>query len=305
MPNDGARVPDSEMPATEREVDDFLASGRGFRFDEEQPYKGWMERACNAGTDEQAHMWTEEVPFEYFELCPRLRILREFFARTAPEVVAHRYCDLCCAQFLLAYPRQGREAGLEVSFFAPGCWMYFYACAGLNEWQLQRSIERPEDAGSVGLGGHMATEVAVQSTDVQLAVRAGGELEELAPGLTQEKLARHWAAFRLLMEIQLVRYHEYTLDQRVFDALVHVALRSSFAGFLRQVSRLPAARAARAEALVCRRGQECARGLARSLGVYILWHRPGCFIQPRAPPDGAGSRRGPGHARAPMWLTLN
>jgi hypothetical protein len=212
---------------------------------------------------------------------PKASLLHEFFGRTSESIVAHRYCDLRFLEYLLTYSRQGNELGLEVHFFEPDAWMYFYSCCGIDEKQWERSIERADDSSTViGLKGHMSSEVKLEPGDVEVAERVHGDFQVYDPHLSRARLARYWAAFRNTMELVLVRLHTRKLDQRNFDAYVWMAVNGSFFKFAERVNSLPQVKAERAAKMMYRVGQDYAKSMADRFGVGVLWHKPNSFIEP-------------------------
>lgn len=223
---------------------------------------------------------------EYFDLCPRLRLLHEFFGRTSASILAHRYCDLRFLEYMTTYPRRGNEMGLEVSFFDPDCWMYFYACAPIDEKAWERSIERPDDyTGAIGLKGHMATEVKLEPDDMNVAEKVCSDFQVFDATLTRARLSRYWAAFRNTMELAIVRMHTRKMDQRTFDGYVFMAVHCSFFKFAEKVNSLPQPTAERAVKLMLRSGQDFAKSMAEKFAVGVLWHKPNSFIEPPMPPE--------------------
>uniref|UniRef100_A0A7S4S1P9 Uncharacterized protein n=1 Tax=Alexandrium monilatum TaxID=311494 RepID=A0A7S4S1P9_9DINO len=211
---------------------------------------------------------------EYFDFCPRLRVLREFFGKASPFLLAHRYCDLRLDEFLLTYCTCGREMGLEMSFFEPGphCWMYFYANAGVSGLDLEASIDWwDERINFIGANdGHVSTRVEIEPSDSQHALAFWPEFrayEEV--GMTERKLAKYLAAFRNVMEISLARSFSRKVDQRLFDGFVCYGIKNSFGRFL---YRIDSSRRDATRQRVARCCQRYAAGLARNFKVRILWH---------------------------------
>jgi len=284
------RVRPEEMPTTAGEVDAFLARGLGTRLDAEP---GWAEWLRSDRAEPGVLPIPQELGLEYFDFCPRLRLVREFFARTPETVVSHRLCDLRFCEFLRSYPHRGREAGLVVSFFRPGCWMLFYATALPDAARWERSVEAAEHGeagrypGSVGpsaLGidvndGHMSSSLVIGPVELELAERVFPEFQLYEASMTTSRLARYWAAFRSTMETHLIRRCQDKLDQRLFDVHVFVAVNSSFFRFSDWLERMPdQSRAESACRMMYYVGQGFAKAIASSLGVSILWVQPGIFI---------------------------
>ena len=228
---------DDNLPLTEEDVNNYVRSGRGGRLESSEACRNWRRRLKGAGEARCALPLAEDLPLEYFDLCPRLRLMSEFFERTADDFVAHRYCDLRFLQFLETYPLVGREAGLEVSFFEPSCWMYFYACAAVDDQQLERSVERADGVNvPVGVKGHMSSEVRIEAGEIALAARSLQEFQAVDARVTEGKLSRYWATYRNTLELYLVRHHSRTVDQRIFDTLVYLGVSGSFFKFAERVN---------------------------------------------------------------------
>jgi len=278
---------DEDMPCTDAEVDKFLSTGRGWRLDLEENWKSWLRRYRAAGSAAYSVPLADDVGLEYFDLCPRLRLLQEFFEKTSEDILAHRYCDLRFGQFLVSYPRFGAELGLEVCFMESGtCWMYFYACAAVDNRQYEKSIEdTSEDVEgssptSIGIKGHMATEVPIEQEDIQLAEEVLVDFQLFESSITSSRLARYWAAFRNYMELCLLPHNAGVLDQRLFDGTVFWGVNSSFFKFAENVQNMPQWRGDKACAMMYKTGQKFAKKLARKLNVGVLWHRPAEFLEP-------------------------
>lgn len=290
---EGAEMHESGMPVEQKQIDDFIASGRGKRMDREPPSKAWFKRLTSAGTTGASHIPVDsDLALEYFHLCPRLRILQEFFAGTSELLLAHRYCDLCLAEFLQQYPRRGEELGLELAFFEADCWMYFYACPASDVNQWSRSLEEdPEEElqgfppVSVGIDGHMATEIQIERSEIDLAEKVCSEFQAFEKALTVSQLTKYWASFRNWMELVLVPRHHYKVDQRTFDAGVFTAVNVSFGQFAEKVLSMPHSDGERAARMMFRVGQGFAKSLARSFDVSVLWHFPNEFMEPAIEDD--------------------
>jgi len=280
------KLSDEDVPKTEEEVDNFIAIGRGKRTDLEEPSREWFKRLRAAGDNAATVPYQDDLGMEYFHLCPRLRVVQEFFATTSKNILAHRYCDLRFAEYLLSYPRFGHEFGLEVSWFEPTCWMYFYACPQAAEGQWDKSIECQEDEvsnfppESVGIQGHMATEVKVEKADVEMAGRSVSDFKSYDAGISQQRLTRYWAAFRNYMELSIIPRHKGVLDQRVFDGCIYMAVNNSFGQFAEKVMQMPSSRGERAARMMFKAGQDFAKILAKTFEVGVLWHFPDQFMEP-------------------------
>jgi len=274
---------DEDMPTTDREVDTFLSFGRGCRLDYDEKWQVWLEKYRRAGRNAYGVPLADDICLEYFDLCPRLRLVHEFFGATSESLIAHRYCDLRFCTFLVSYPRTGQEIGLEVSFLEPGsCWMYFYACVAMDGKQLEKSIEdvSGDVDGVIGRQGHMATEISIEKGDIQLAGEVLREFKRFEQEITVARLSRYWACFRDHMEVYLVSNHTWTIDQRLFDAIVYNAVNSSFCKFGEKVNRMPAWRGEVAAAMMYKIGQRFAKRLAGVYEVRIFWFRVGEFLEP-------------------------
>jgi len=266
-------------------VEALLRSGRGYRVESEEPFGSWYRRLHAAGGLASSLSVPDDLFMEYFDFCPRLRLMHEFFSTTSPHVVGHRYCDLRFGQFLRTYPLKGRESGLELAFFRPECWMYFYACSLPDEQQWTESLEAdtpegPAMSASIGKEGHMSSEVHVESMEVELARKVLSDFQAHEETLTLSKLERYWAAFRGTMEVFLVPCHRGKIDQRIFDAFVAIAASRSFGRFGEKTRKAKETKADGTWRMMCRFGQEFARELAAMLDVAVLWHEPDHFMEP-------------------------
>ena len=152
------------------------------------------------------------IDLEYFDFCPRLRLLHEFFENTSKFITRHRLCDLRLCEFLNSYSIRGKELGLYMHFFDPGHWMYFYANAfpSDEEWVAAIEDDQPQDSdlkpGHVGVkGGHVSTQVPITDIDITLANSACAEFKYWDEPMTEAKLARYLAYFRYYIEVGLVR----------------------------------------------------------------------------------------------------
>jgi len=263
-----------KMPATAAEVNEALARLDLQRMDRTEKCEAWRKALRSAGANAASLPLRLDLPLEYFDFCPRLRILHEFFHAASPALLAHRYCDLRFDEFLETYPSSGQEMGLEVSFFdpEPHCWMYFYAHAGVSDLALGVSIDCwDEQVNFVGANdGHVSSKVEVEPCDTHMAHLAWPEFrtyEDL--GMTQRKLAKYLATFRNVMEITLARSYSRKLDQRVLDGFVCYAVKNSFERFLRRVD--PDQRV-QVKEMVCKACQRFTVSLAVDFQVGVLWH---------------------------------
>jgi len=110
------------MPLTEMQVNELLSCEKAHRLDlKDERCRLWSEKlqACSTPGGTACLRVQEDLPLEYFDFVPRLRVLQEFFDQTLPTVLTHRFCDLRFDEFLENYPMAGKEAGLEISFFEP------------------------------------------------------------------------------------------------------------------------------------------------------------------------------------------
>lgn len=285
----GVRARDETLPVTEEEVEVFLKSRRGVRMDSEEACQSWRGQLRARGLSEAGALRVpEELCLEYFDFCPRLRLVREFFTSTSPELLSHRYCDLRFNEFLCSYPRKGKEMGLEVAFFEPSCWMLFYATPIPDTAAWQRGVEGPpgELQGATAPAaidvnnGHMSSTVVIEPAEEELARRVWDDFRYYEAAITTARLARYWAAFRNALEVYLVRKVGGKVDQRIFDAYVYLAVSGSFFKFTEVVCRLSQAKAEAAFRMMYYIGQGFAKEVATSLRVSVLWHKPNIFLQP-------------------------
>jgi len=319
------KVTDAELPNSPDEVDKFLRSGRGSRMENEDACKTWRSRLRANGNQAGLLAVPDELCLEYFDLCPRLRLVKEFF-RTAPDdLVRHRYCDLCFNEFLSSYTRKGKEMGLEVSFLEPRCWMLFYATPIPDTAAWQRSVEGragdADDASGAAVidvnNGHMSSSVNVEPAEFELARRVLDDFRHYESGIPVGRLARYWAAFRNTLEVYFMRKVGCKMDQRLFDAFVFLAVNGSFFRFSDVVGRMAQTKIDSAARMMYYVGQGYAKVVARRLNVGVLWHKPNVFLQPPtdderyyevtyAPSYGYGGLGYPpgspfGHVGVPPW----
>uniref|UniRef100_A0A7S1MG54 Uncharacterized protein n=1 Tax=Alexandrium catenella TaxID=2925 RepID=A0A7S1MG54_ALECA len=278
---------DEDMPVNEEQVDSFLRSGQGKRLDTEPIAIAWRRRLDMEGPDAALLPIPLDLGLEYFDFCPRLRLLHEFFARTSVRLLEHKYCDLRLTEFLSTYPRMGLEMGLEVAFFKPRCWMLFYATPVANAKQWERAVEKldgssedPDRQLQLDVNnGHMSSSLEVQPAEQELANRMCSEFCEYEPRMTAPRLARYWAAFRNAMETYLLRKHGLKVDQRVFDVYVFMAINSSFFKFADTIEHMPDQnKAETAERMMYYVGQGFGKALAVRLGITVTWVRPNIFL---------------------------
>jgi len=290
-----ARMDSSMLPRTASAVEDFLATSPfARRRSQEDIFKEFMKQRRQAqfeGKDPATVVVPLELEMEYFDFCPRLRILKEFFATTSARILSHRFCDLRLDEFLISYARLGKEMGLELSWFDPGSvWMYFYSCTGIDMDGTWQNIEgQPENEGSntsmpATLGGdnsgHVSTTFPIRKAELVLAEELREQLQYHDEGLTPAKLAKYLASYRINLEVLMVRLHTRTLDQRTFDGLVFDCAMNSFGTFIEKVqkrSRDLKSRGAEKLFKVC---QSFASMLAQSLDVKVFWHRPDEYLMP-------------------------
>jgi len=284
---EGRRVAEDDMPNTVWEVDRFMALGRGARLDNHDSHRAWRHKLCEAGDDADLLPVPDLLPQEYFDFVPRLRIFHEYFTVIAPEIVAHRYCDLRLLEWLRVYPRSGKELGLEMSFFDPNpeCWMYFYACVPVDDRKWERVLEG-EDAqtkgssATIGIAGHMSSEIKLEQTEWELAEKVCSDFQAFEAGITVERLARYWAAFRNEMELVLMPRHRCKMDQRVFDGFVWLTVNQSFGKFAQKVNQLPEWKIKQAADMVYKKGQQFSKTMAQRFEVTVIWHKPHEFLGP-------------------------
>jgi len=254
-------VDNKDLPLTVKEVDDFIASGHGWQMDDARPCPSWFEQLPLTGHD--------SLCMEYFQLCPCFRLVEEFFATTSAAVLAHRYCSLRFAEYLLSYPLFGRELGLEVSWFQPRCWMYFHESRVSLEGQWEQCIENQADTDK---------ESSTSSLDSFLAEEYFKDFNLSDHGIRCKQFVQQWAVFRDLMELVLVPRHCRTLDQRMFDRYVCTAVGETFS-LVATKHGDTLTRCSQAFTTLCRAGQDFAKSLAETLQVRVFWHFPDRFME--------------------------
>jgi len=280
----------SPMPTSEEEVDAYLGDGRAVPNTETEFNKEWREKIRGAG----GQAWTLQVPFvdlEYFDFCPRLRLVREFFRTTSAYVLGHRLCDLRFRDYLLYYPLMGAELGLEVAYFEPACWMYFYANAMPNQEEWKQAIigqgegaaqEGPGDGAGEHVGlvdGHISSEVRVEAAERAWAEKYVDEFSSVDPEMSAGELLRCLAHFRNRMENFLVRCHTWTLDQRDFDSMIFQAIQCSFVGFVDRVRASDQEAADQACTFLCHVCRNYAiEEMLGHVDVRVGWFDPDLFI---------------------------
>lgn len=279
---------DADMPCTEEEVDSFVRSGDGTRLDGEEACVLWRRLRDQHYPDESLLPIPSDLPLEYFDFCPRLRLVHEFLERTSVRFLEHKYCDLRMLEFLTVYPSMGQEMGLEVAFFRPRCWMIFYATPVATQQQWERAVEktdaptRQDQQQQLRLdvnNGHMSSAFEVQPAEQELADRMCEEFRQYEPQMTPARLARYWSAFRNAMEVFLARKHSLKIDQRTFDVFVFLAINSSFFKFADKIDRMPDRdKAETAERMMYYVGQGFAKAIAMRIGISIAWVRPDIFL---------------------------
>jgi len=269
-------VPEDELPRNAEDVEVFLNSGRGVRHEDLKTCREWAELRAT-GPDGLLVPW--DLDLECFDFCPRMRILREFFASTSETVLQHRFCDLRLCEFLQTYQCFGQELGLELAFFEPDCWMYFYAHAGRELDEFEKSIENPQESDKAEVGNlnseHASAEVPVTQAILNLATEVLHEFHAQDQGVTLARLVRYLAAFQSNFEIEAVRRHSRKVDQRTFDSLVFCSARHSFGSFIEHTRKNSTGLMMLLS--VC---QGLAETIAQDVGVSVLWHQPGVFIKP-------------------------
>lgn len=286
-------VPEAKVPSRADQVDEFLRQDQakvyvGANHADEEPCKKWQKKLEIEGKTSTDRPLPEELCMEHFDFCPRLRVLQEFFDTTSEEVIGHRFCDLRLCEFLETYPRMGKEFGLELSFFQPNCWMYFYRNAGVGFDEFQRSLEEPDDQVHnlrpdvmFAQKEHVSAEVPLQQEEICLADRVCSEFSKYDARVTQPRLARYFAAFRLMMEHYLVRLHTRKVDQRRFDGLVVQNAVGSFGSFAEKVTHESPDLASGPSRMLLRVCRDFAETLASGLGVQVLWHKPTTVLVPK------------------------
>lgn len=163
------------MPEEPSEVDDILLGGKQlYRLDDmAECQKAWKslsdkDRACDMDV-------ALDLPMEYFDFCPRLRVFREFLDGASEELLAHHYCDIAFLKYMRNYAAYGREIGLEVSYFKPTSWMYFYANPGSSAAFSRSIMSAPSIVLRSVTGPYLSV---LPNRTVGTAVQAG-ENEEL------------------------------------------------------------------------------------------------------------------------------
>jgi len=271
-----------KLACTSEGVDDFLSSDVLLRCDQEAPCTEWSRALASAGVDATLLPIRKDMYMEYFNFCPRLRVLKEFFHITSPTVLTHRFCDLRLCHFLTEYPRVGHELGLAVAWFSPDCWMYFYSNVGVDLDRFSKCLESTDgDPRVIGVdGGHVSTTVRVEESEVRLAEKVFSDFVKADTSLTVPRLSRYFAVFRHHIESELVRRHTCTMDQRLLDWLIYSCVGTSFGNFVEcLIQEHPSLKSpvARKLLLTC---QTMAKGLMEVLDVTVVWHKPGQFIEP-------------------------
>jgi len=278
-------VTDIQMPCTADEIDTFLSSNLGQCLHKQEPCKEWSAALKAAGGDAALLPVREDMAMEYFNFCPRLRVLHEFFSSTSDTVIAHRFCDMRLCEFLVTYARWGHELGLTVSWFSPACWMYFYANAGTDMDKYEEMLEGP-DEGDIAPGligaelGHVSTTIPLENSDIELAGKVCGELQVYDAALKPSRLARYIASFRNNIVLELVRRHTRTLDQRILDYFIFMFAMESFGKFADTLyKRNPNWNSIAAKKMfkIC---QGIAKAEMQALDVTVLWHKPDSFMMP-------------------------
>mmetsp|Transcript_32005 Transcript_32005/g.91866 ORF Transcript_32005/g.91866 Transcript_32005/m.91866 type:complete len:1197 (+) Transcript_32005:140-3730(+) len=271
------------MPTSVLEVDNFLVDGRATLNSEEADASSWLETWNKAGEGRAELLMPDGLNLEYFDFCPRLRILREFFDVTAPELLAHRFCDLRLDEFLIRYTLKGKEFGLELSFVESESWLYFYAHKGVQDGEWDVACEGTDDWEAclprpVGVSdGHVSSNVTVDSADVHLARNRWRDFLQFDGSMTPAKLSRYLAHFRFNMEMMMIRHHRQEIDQPEFSTFVLEGAQNSFLGFLQT---LREAYDLAGEDLMLSIASGIAKSVAKRFQVSILWQDEDNFISP-------------------------
>lgn len=278
--SEDSSVRDEELPCTEEAVELFLRQGKGERQERLPQSLDWLERYAEEGCDAQI---TQALNLEYFDYCPRLRILAEFFERTPTSLLEHKYCDIHCTNFLASYFWKGREMGLEVSFFSPHSWMLFYSTPSTTDLQWEEAVEKVyEDTEALKIdvnNGHMSTNLEVKKSDEELAERSCQEFQEYDRRMTVPRLARYWAAFRNNVELQFMKRVCSTWDQRAVEVCVFLAINQSFFQFDQMLNCMrDQDKAEVAKRMMYYVGRGYAQALADSLGLTIFWVNHDIFL---------------------------
>merc|ERR1712050_400390 len=117
----------------------------------------------------------------------------------------------------------------------------------------------------------MPANLAVQPAELELAGRICGEFREYESTITRSRLARYWAAFRNTLEMYLVQKHQETIDQRIFDLYVFIAINGSFFKFAERLQQMSNQTKVETGArMMYYVGQGFGKSVATKLGVTVL-----------------------------------
>lgn len=292
---------DDDMPTTTAEVNAFLSDGRATLLGEDDQCRVWLQLLRDLGEGASSIPLPEKIGLEYFDFYPRLRVVREFFDATSPSIVANRFCDLCAQEFFSKYPLLGRELGLEVSFFRPSSWLYFYAnngTSGADWWKVLEAEDELDEGGatkpaSAGIAnGHVSSDVPIGDEERRWSIDMHEKLRAFDSSISPAKLARYLAHFRYGMEVVLVRSHKQVLDQRELDSAIVDLAHTSFVGYLAKMREADLARSEEGLEEMYNFLRQFAKGMLRGFEVSVLWHRPDTFL----PRELVNSKVGPQEA---------
>lgn len=283
-------VPDALMPRKAKEVATFL-KGRGVLHQSEVPNEAWAQTLRAAGDEADLLLIPWDLTMEYFDYCPRLRVVTEFFDETGDPVLEHRFCDLRFCEFLQTYPCMGREAGLEVRFFEPqqrDCWMYFYRNAGSDLDAFEKTIESSEGGGatdempaSIGSHyGHVSAEIPVGAEEVRVAKDVFPSFRKWDGQLTLARLTRYFVAFHTNLDLRLVMRASRRLDQRTFDEMVFWAVAHSFGSYFEMARKGSPTLTSPMSLHLFQTCQSFAAELGERFEVSVLWVQGGRFLTP-------------------------
>lgn len=286
--SDETQVKDGELPSTASEIDGFLSAKLGERLDKQDPCTNFARNLKLMGADAALLPIEDGIALEYFNFCPRLRILHEFFDQTSETVISHRFCDLRLCEFLTTYSRMGHELGLALEWFDTDCWMYFYANVGLDMASFQKNFEIEGDEATESVAptligadnGHVSTTIPLEASDIKLGEEVCKEMLAEDETLTPARLARYVAAFRSNISMEILRRHTRTMDQRLLDWLVFTWASPSFGKFTEKLrTKSPSLKSMAANKLF-KRCQGIARSVMQECDVKLVWVKQEAFLTP-------------------------
>jgi len=288
-------VEHEKLPTTERAVDDDLARGRAVLSGEGKSARAWRRDLDHSGGDAVRLPDNADFELRFFDFCPRLRLLREFFEATSPNVLGHPFCDARCGQFLATYPQMGREMGLAVHFFKPlsNSWIYFHANEGVGHrrrlWQQQQNLGAGEGKSAATATVERTSSVAgatttnngaeVEATERKLAADLLPRFRVYDKSLTESKLSQFLTTFRTSVELWLIRYHQCRMGQVLFDEQVVKLAQHAFASTRGATG---PQKLSPHTYKICR---DVARAEAAYFGVEVDWHSEQDLLTPNIPPD--------------------